>query len=211
MTDVQSHNYVMGYALNEHGVLWGDLVCSQDGGTKLTVDHSRPMTLDRCAVIMISARAMSARPLTKISIHLYTSAKAPGDLDSDPTIVLADWRWDYDPASLSVVAYCRGRWIYTDNANDGFNIRASLLADIVADAYDGETEVSDLEINYTAKTFKDWAALRRDWSVAGEWLETMLGGVPAVKITGACIHSADDLPPRNFIIADLGDLRAMIL
>lgn len=106
-----THNYVLGD---------GTAVYSPDHKAKLTVDHSRPITLARCKEIYDAACKLSGRDLSRISICLSTYSVSPGNECGDwPEECYEDKQWDYDPARNILIGWDMGKPVY---ANDNGQI-----------------------------------------------------------------------------------------
>jgi len=113
---VEEFNFVVGFTrVDTHGLRDGRTVMSPDKTVKLAVDHSEPITLERCARILEEARKLSGRNLAMISIRRSIYSMTPdNDGDSAETCYL-DKRWDYYPDTNSLLIYDRGEPVY---AND---------------------------------------------------------------------------------------------
>lgn len=113
----EEHNYVVGFVRAAWGGLVdGAAVHNPDRTIRLAVDHSKPITLARCAEILSKARVLSGRDLVMISIRRSVYDVTPGnELGDHAETCYMDKRWDYTAATNSLVIYDRGEPVY---AND---------------------------------------------------------------------------------------------
>lgn len=111
------HNYVVGFVrATWGGLVDGAAVYNPERTIRLEVDHSKPITLDRCAEIMSKARELSGRELVMISIRRSIYSKTPGNECGDfAETCYMDKKWDYTASTNSMVIYDRGEPVY---AND---------------------------------------------------------------------------------------------
>jgi hypothetical protein len=113
----QTYNYVSAHYPDGTG----RTVFSPDGKTRLEVDHSRPITLARCAEIHAKACALAQQALGTITIKLsvYECDCTPADLmDCTHRPVVAK-SWVFTPRHNSLVVWDRDTPVY---ANDNGRI-----------------------------------------------------------------------------------------
>jgi hypothetical protein len=112
----EEFNFVVGFVRTPYGLRNGRTVMTPDKTIKL--NHSKPITLARCARILVldEARKLSGRDLAMISIRRSIYSKTPGNECGDfAETCYLDKRWDYYPDTNSLLIYDRGELVY---AND---------------------------------------------------------------------------------------------
>lgn len=112
----EEFNYVVGFVRTPYGLRDGQTVTNPENTIRLEIDHSRPITLDRCAHILSKARELSGRDLAMISIHRSIFSKTPGNECGDfPETCYLDKRWDFYPDTNSLMIYDRGEPVYSND------------------------------------------------------------------------------------------------
>jgi hypothetical protein len=111
----EEFNFVVGFVRTPHGLRDGKTVTNPEKTIRLTVDHSKPITLERCARILDEACKLSGRNLAMISIYHSIYSKTAGNNGDVAETCYLDKRWDYYPDTNSLLIYDRGEPVY---AND---------------------------------------------------------------------------------------------
>lgn len=112
----EEFNYVVGFIRTEYGLRDGQTVTNPENTIRLEIDHSGPITLDRCSRILKKARELSGRDLAMISIHRSIFSKTPGNECADfPETCYLDKRWDFYPDTNSLLIYDRGEPVYSND------------------------------------------------------------------------------------------------
>lgn len=108
------HNFVVGFVDGRDG---RTVIKNHDGKpTRLSVDYSCPITLERCAKILNVARSMTGRLLTSITLHHSIYSNTPGNEFGDgPETCFLDMRYDYDGEKNSLVIYKNGEPVYVND------------------------------------------------------------------------------------------------
>lgn len=114
----EEYNYVVGFVrATWGGLIDGAAVHNHERTICLEVDHSKPITLERCAEIMSKARKLSGRDLAMISIRRSIYSVTPGNECGDHAeTCYMDKRWDYTASTNSMATYDRGEPVcYNDD------------------------------------------------------------------------------------------------
>lgn len=84
--------------------------------TRFIIDHSRPVTLDRCREILKKVRDfLKDESIIRISIHRSIFSKTPGnELGDFPEKLFMDKRWDFDSEKNSLLIWNEGTPVYAN-------------------------------------------------------------------------------------------------
>jgi len=102
--------------IKEYNIVLGDgsAVWNKDKSVRLVIDHSKPITLQRCKQIYEVACQLAGRQFKKISI-LHTIMETPEDIEAEiPVIYHRDKRWDYYPDKNALFIYDKGELVYAN-------------------------------------------------------------------------------------------------
>jgi hypothetical protein len=91
----------------------GITVFTPDNKTKLTIDHSRPITLIRCREILKAACILSERDIKKITICYSQYSKTPGGDHAEQCFF--DKKWEYDSTNNSLLIWENGTPVYSND------------------------------------------------------------------------------------------------